>query len=411
MSEHSDVLYDHRIHTHTSCIKEIVNADMVILLIGSRFGGTSVPEALSEVDFDSVIKASTRTDLVKDTDKLSITQVEVMKAIEADIPLNAFVDSKVYADHQLYQKNKAKPFASDIEYPSIERNDTASYIFEFINLITHRFTNNSIVPYANFWDIEDHLLKQWSMLFQRLLREEREKAFEGRKADAIFEQIQDLRAAVLQSIGTTSAREIARSVLRYRRLADFLLALQVFNSEIEVADYHGSFEELLWEFNVINVEYMPGGATSLPRTILLREDDYLRVRVPGRRFAQFYVEWKTFSGLDRETKIAVLEGVADANVPGFSIIEVVPGTYEDTAPEDVARLSADDVLNALGGTPPPTTGGSWTEERVATLKDMWTKGSTATEIANALGGVSRNAVIGKAFRLDLPARLLPEGQE
>ena len=50
---------------------------------------------------------------------------------------------------------------------------------------------------------------------------------------------------------------------------------------------------------------------------------------------------------------------------------------------------------------------SWTEERIERLKAMWTKGATASEIADDLGGVSRNAVIGKAHRLGLEARPSP----
>lgn len=49
----------------------------------------------------------------------------------------------------------------------------------------------------------------------------------------------------------------------------------------------------------------------------------------------------------------------------------------------------------------------WTDERIATLKKMWEGGSTASEIAAELGGVSRNAVIGKAHRLGLKARPSP----
>ncbi|WP_324262494.1 GcrA family cell cycle regulator [Altererythrobacter sp. H2] len=50
---------------------------------------------------------------------------------------------------------------------------------------------------------------------------------------------------------------------------------------------------------------------------------------------------------------------------------------------------------------------SWTDERIATLKTMWEGGSTASQIAEELGGVSRNAVIGKAHRLGLKARPSP----
>ena len=50
---------------------------------------------------------------------------------------------------------------------------------------------------------------------------------------------------------------------------------------------------------------------------------------------------------------------------------------------------------------------AWTDERIDRLKSMWEKGMTASQIADDLGGVSRNAVIGKAHRLGLQARPSP----
>ena len=48
---------------------------------------------------------------------------------------------------------------------------------------------------------------------------------------------------------------------------------------------------------------------------------------------------------------------------------------------------------------------SWTQEKVNKLKELWGKGSTASQIAEIIGGVSRNAVIGKAHRLNLSAKI------
>ena len=48
---------------------------------------------------------------------------------------------------------------------------------------------------------------------------------------------------------------------------------------------------------------------------------------------------------------------------------------------------------------------SWTEEKVNKLKELWGKGSTASQIAEIIGGISRNAVIGKAHRLNLSAKI------
>ena len=48
---------------------------------------------------------------------------------------------------------------------------------------------------------------------------------------------------------------------------------------------------------------------------------------------------------------------------------------------------------------------SWTDEKVTKLKELWGKGNTASQIAEILGGLSRNAVIGKAHRLNLSAKI------
>ncbi|MDX1782086.1 MAG: GcrA family cell cycle regulator, partial [Thalassovita sp.] len=47
---------------------------------------------------------------------------------------------------------------------------------------------------------------------------------------------------------------------------------------------------------------------------------------------------------------------------------------------------------------------SWTDERVELLKKMWGEGQSASQIAKELGGVTRNAVIGKVHRLGLSNR-------
>ena len=53
---------------------------------------------------------------------------------------------------------------------------------------------------------------------------------------------------------------------------------------------------------------------------------------------------------------------------------------------------------------------AWTDERVETLKRMWTEGASASQIAKELGGVTRNAVIGKVHRLGLSNRGIEEAK-
>tara|TARA_B100000963_G_scaffold360490_1_gene391560 strand:- start:982 stop:1476 length:495 start_codon:yes stop_codon:yes gene_type:complete len=53
---------------------------------------------------------------------------------------------------------------------------------------------------------------------------------------------------------------------------------------------------------------------------------------------------------------------------------------------------------------------SWTDEKVNKLKELWGKGKTASQIAEIIGGISRNAVIGKAHRLNLSAKIKTRSQ-
>ena len=50
---------------------------------------------------------------------------------------------------------------------------------------------------------------------------------------------------------------------------------------------------------------------------------------------------------------------------------------------------------------------AWTDERVELLKKLWAEGLSASQIAGQLGGVTRNAVIGKVHRLNLSGRAKP----
>ena len=54
---------------------------------------------------------------------------------------------------------------------------------------------------------------------------------------------------------------------------------------------------------------------------------------------------------------------------------------------------------------------NWTDERVEKLKKLWAEGLSASQIAAQLGGVSRNAVIGKVHRLNLPGRAKAGGTQ
>src|SRR5207244_4010897 len=104
-----------------------------------------------------------------ETKALSVTQVEVLKAVENDIPVYAFVQERVLHDLEVYENNKDEKFIDDITFASIEDSSTARYIFAFIDYLRNRTAGNALIPFSTLEDITNHLQKQWSSLFQRLL--------------------------------------------------------------------------------------------------------------------------------------------------------------------------------------------------------------------------------------------------
>lgn len=66
-----------------------------------------------------------------------------------------------------------------------------------------------------------------------------------------------------------------------------------------------------------------------------------------------------------------------------------------------------DISTGAKAPQPNRVNSSWTDARVATLKKLWAEGWSGGDIAKELGGVSRNAVIGKVHRLGLGGRATP----
>jgi hypothetical protein len=149
LSDDGDVFYNPSKHTHESCIDEVSNCQMFVLIIGGRYGGKF--QGSSE----------------------SITNEEYRIAFENNIPVFTLVDSSVLADHHLYQSNsKNDEIDRDkVNYPASDN----IKIFEFINEVRTHSVNNAINPFSNFLDIETYLRKQWAgMLFDFLLKSKNE---------------------------------------------------------------------------------------------------------------------------------------------------------------------------------------------------------------------------------------------
>lgn len=308
MSDYSDILYDPRSHTHESCIKEVPNCDVVVLIIGPRFGGTGIPALLEEFDFSLLKGSSRKSDILEHKDKLSITQLEILKAVEQSIPIYAFVDEKVLHDHHVYEKNKDKPSVmKEIEFPSIQKKDTAKYIFEFINFLTHRTSNNSVSSFSKLDDIKTTLVGQWSQLFQRLLSESKNSRNESKRYADFSESIEDLKAVVLASITTPNLRETARGAIQYRHLISFLNGFQAENLyDLLVSDFN--WEELFEKLEISDIKEIESDKGYRPKVYLIKNDGtFYSYRFPARILEDIKMDWISFINVDKESRKAIIE--------------------------------------------------------------------------------------------------------
>lgn len=341
MSDYSDILYDPRSHTHDSCIKEVPNCDVLLLVLGQRFGGTATPSALESFDFEALAKGSASGGILSEHANLSITQLEVLKAVEHSIPIYAFVDEKVYHDHLVYEKNKDDLEVIDkIKFPSIQKRETARYIFEFINYLAHRVQNNSITPFGRLDDIKSHLVSQWSFLFQRLLSENRVRSLESKRYQDFSERLDDLKAVVLASISEGNMRDIAKGAIQFRHLISFISAL-------DMDDHHAallsdlSWEDLLLQADIVDVKFSETNEASFRGVVYLIVEDqtFYRCRFPRRHYENLRADWALFVRSKADTRTAITDALLeDRDMSRSRDVRLMSMTYEEYLSESDADV-------------------------------------------------------------------------
>jgi hypothetical protein len=329
MSDFNDILYDPRVHTHTSCIEEVAGCDVVVLLVGSRFGGSAIPDALAKVDLDSLFKESRSVDVLKGRENISVTQLEVLKALEQGIPVFSFIEDRVWHDHALYEKNKGKPIIDQIEFPSIQRKDTAGFIFEFINFLRLRVRNNSVFAFSKTQDIEETLRRQWSGLMQRLINEQRRRNLETARIDNLSTQLADLRAAILTTIESSDQRKIAQGVVRFRRLVEFLRGLKLDSWDIVFSTPPPSWQALMRFVGVEDVLELPdnfvfNGRFGRGRCFLVKHDTtFYECRIPREILDELQLDWHAFMQYSPESRHVIIEALREMpiGIPSLRYIQ------------------------------------------------------------------------------------------
>lgn len=309
LSEYSDVLYDPREHTHASCIAEVRNCDVMVLLIGARFGGEAIPSVVSELGGHQVAEILS----ANAEHKFSVTQAESLTAFDCGIPVFSFVDIGVLHDYRVYSLNRD----TKITYPSISQPETAEYIFDFIDFLQSRSFGNAVIPFARMEDVIAHLRKQWAGLFQRLLRESRDQQDETRRIDRLSEQFDDLRTALLATVGDDEARRIARGVVRYRRLIDFIRDIPAEGDLRHYAvDYTGEWREFLREYGgVEEIRVLEDERRLPPYVVMVKADGSgFASRLSSTGFSRITQEWNNFKSEPASLRAVLYDTLAEQDI-------------------------------------------------------------------------------------------------
>ena len=237
LSDEGDVFYSPYSHTHESCLKEVETCQLFILIIGGRYGGN-----------------------FKDSDK-SITNNEYKEAVKQNIPIFTLVETGVYSDHNVYNKNKKdKPdIYKDISYPNIDD----IKIFDFVDEVRKNDKNNAIQPFRNFSDMEIYLKKQWAgMMYDFLL--EKNKESESKLTNKLLDNI---------NLASRKTEELVKYLLKQSNPNDA-------NIDKEIEDIDNKVEAEKFVQLVINRFNL----TELPK---IKMEDLINFNIENCRWIEF----------------------------------------------------------------------------------------------------------------------------
>ncbi|WP_415770292.1 hypothetical protein [Pseudomonas sp. LB3P38] len=185
---------------------------------------------------------------------------------------------------------------------------------------------------------------QWSSLFQRLIHEQRQKVTDSKRLDNLTEKFEDLKAAILNSMGDIKEREVAKAVVKYRRLLNFVRALGM--KDLAFLAKKHSWDTLLKHVQIDSIEDLD----LLMDKNTVHELKFIKGRRPGRQilylkkvdgtFFEFrgsfamledlMGEWNSFMELAPQTRSVVFEALSDTDVM-TSYLRYIPEQLETYA--------------------------------------------------------------------------------
>jgi hypothetical protein len=151
LSEKGNIAFRPDVPLDESCYREAQTSDMLVLIIGGRYGSEASGEG----------KKTPRTFFERYD---SITRLEYRSAVQRDIPLYILIDGGVYAEYQTFLRNRDN---TDVKYAHVD----SVNVFSMIEEILSQPRNNPVKEFDRYHEIEQWLREQWAGLFKELLSE------------------------------------------------------------------------------------------------------------------------------------------------------------------------------------------------------------------------------------------------
>ncbi len=192
-SEAGDIGYTPGEELDTSCYEAMREADMVVLIIGGRYGS---PASESNEDLN---------DDDKFVNYLSVTRKEFLTADHENIPIFVYVDQAVETEYRFYKKNKTK-IENDIKNKTLELDFSSVDNINVFRFIDEVFDKSSIpvTAFSSISEVKINLKKQWVALFNKYLRERRtHKAMRSYSStiDELYTRIKEMSITVEEISG------------------------------------------------------------------------------------------------------------------------------------------------------------------------------------------------------------------
>lgn len=313
LSDYSGVLYDPSQHTAQSCLDELATCDVVVLIIGNRWGSETPPsliQALEETESD-IENGTPLGEAIKNR-KVSITQLEALTAFRRNIPIFAFIHESAKNEKDFYFANQDLAKSGQLKLPSGNDIAAAGYIAGFVDYIESRKSGNAITPFARIEDLQRHLRLQWSAWLQRILREQADAQAQQTLMDILDEKLEDIKAAMVATAPTANAKVVARGVMRYRTLLAFIATISKNFDPSDAAAVELDWGQLLKRLGVSDVHIVedsksPRSSAFNFHAIIMTEKRPYGWRGTPDRLEFLSQQWEEFRKIPREDRDLIAE--------------------------------------------------------------------------------------------------------